>query len=567
MRLRMRLRNGPRIGAACLIVSMAIGLTSARADEAQDRSAQVDSLFKAWDKPASPGCALSIMKDGQIVYARGYGMADLEHDVKITPASVFHVASVSKQFTAASVLMLASEGKVSLDDEVRKYVPQLPDFGVPITIRHLIHHTSGLRDQWDLLGIAGWRYSLDLITDGDVLSVLSRQKQLNFAPGSKHLYSNTGFTLLAQIVKNVSGQSFRAFTRDRIFLPLGMTHTHFRDNHAEIVQDIAYGYKRTGDGFELSIPNFDTVGATSLLTTVEDLARWDENFYSHILGGAALAAQLEDRGRLNDGTSLNYAGGLEINRYRGQKIVEHSGGDAGYRAHLARFPDQHFSVALTCNIAEAAPAVLARRIADIYLANALATRGANLSAVLAPQPGEEQLARWVGLYTERDEGDRVFVVTSSNGKLQGNIGVYGRASTMDAIGADRFRYPINPRTEVAFEEGKAGGPAEVTTYLDGRKAHHYVRVPPYNPSDSELQQFAGTYRADEVDMPYEVVVKGRQLSVRSLKTRDVTLMPVTADLFDGGGMRVRFTRNAEGAVSGALLSTFRVYDMRFERSR
>jgi CubicO group peptidase (beta-lactamase class C family) len=471
-------------GVAGLILLVTIDGTVAHADEAQDRAAQVDSLFKAWDKPTSPGCDLSIMKDGQVVYARGYGMADLEHDVKISPASVFHVASVSKQFTAAAVLMLASEGRLSLDDEVRKHVPQLPDFGVPITIRHLLHHTSGLRDQWDLLGIAGWRYSLDLITDGDVMAVLSRQKNLNFAPGSKHLYSNTGFTLLAQIVQNVSGQSFRTFTRDRIFVPLGMTHTHFRDNHAEIVKDIAYGYKRTGDGFELSIPNFDTVGATSLLTTAEDLARWDENFYSHSLGGAALAAQLEEPGQLNDGTRLNYAGGLEINRYRGLRVVEHSGGDAGYRAHLARFPDQHFSVVLLCNLAETAPAVLVRRIADIYLANALAVRGANRRPVLAEQPVEEQLGKWVGLYTEREEGDRVFVVTSSDGKLQGNISMFGKASAMEAVGTDRFRYPINPRTEAAFEEGKAGGPPEVTTYLDGKKAHHYVRVPPYSPTDT-----------------------------------------------------------------------------------
>ena len=563
----MGLRMGAGFSVAGLILLVTIEGTVAHADEAQDRAAQVDSLFKAWDKPASPGCALSIMKDGQVVYARGYGMADLEHDVKISPASVFHVASVSKQFTAAAVLMLASEGRLSLDDEVRKHVPQLPDFGVPITIRHLLHHTSGLRDQWDLLGIAGWRYSLDLITDGDVMAVLSRQKNLNFAPGSKHLYSNTGFTLLAQIVQNVSGQSFRTFTRDRIFVPLGMTHTHFRDNHAEIVKDIAYGYRRSGDGFELSIPNFDTVGATSLLTTAEDLARWDENFYSHSLGGAALAAQLEEPGQLNDGTKLNYAGGLEINRYRGLRVVEHSGGDAGYRAHLARFPDQHFSVVLLCNLAETAPAVLVRRIADIYLANALAVRGANRRPVLAEQPVEEQLGKWVGLYTEREEGDRVFVVTSSDGKLQGNISMFGKASAMEAVGTDRFRYPINPRTEAAFEEGKAGGPPEVTTYLDGKKAHHYVRVPPYSPTDTELQRFAGIYRAEEVDMPYEVIVKGPQLAVRSLKSRDVTLVPVTADLFDGGGMRVRFTRNAEGAVSGALLSTYRVYDLRFEKSQ
>jgi CubicO group peptidase (beta-lactamase class C family) len=549
------------------IVFVAIGWTAALADEAQDKSTQVDSLFKEWDKATSPGCALSIMTDGHIVYERGYGMADLDHDIKITPTSVFHVASVSKQFTAASILILANEGKLSLDDEVGKYVSRLPDFGVPITIRHLLHHTSGLRDQWDLLGIAGWRYSLDLITDRDVLAVLSRQKKLNFTPGSEFLYSNTGFTLLAQIVQKVSGQSFRNFTRDRIFAPLGMTHTHFRDNHAEIVKDIAYGYRRAGDSFELSIPNFDTVGATSLLTTVQDLALWDENFYSHAVGGPTLAAQLEERGTLNDGTILNYAAGLEINTYRGQRVVEHSGGDAGYRAHLTRFSDQHFSIALLCNVANIAPAMLTRRIADIYLSDVLASdTGASPSAALAPLPGEQDLAKWVGLYTEHDQGDRVFAVSFNGGKLHSSLGLYGKALVMEATGAGRFRYPSDPRVEVVFQENDTEGSVALTTYLDGKKQHHYLRAPPYNPTDAELQQFVGTYRSDEVDMPYDVTIKGRQLSVHSLKSPDMILRPVAADLFDGGGARVRFTRNAEGAISGALLSTFRVYDLRFERS-
>ena len=205
-----------------LIAAITAGWTGfATAADSPAESAQVDQLFTEWDKPASPGCALAVMRDGHIIYERGYGMADLDHDVKITPTTVFHVASMSKQFTAASVLTLAQEGKLSLDDQARKYVPELPDFGVPITLRHLLHHTSGLRDQWELLAIAGWRYSLDLITDADVLAVLSRQKTLNFPPGSKFLYSNTGFTLLAQAVKHVSGQSFRAFTSSRLFFAAG----------------------------------------------------------------------------------------------------------------------------------------------------------------------------------------------------------------------------------------------------------------------------------------------------------------------------------------------------------
>ena len=324
-------------------------------------SESVDELFEKWDSTASPGCALSVMKGGQIVYKCGYGMADLDQDIPIRPDTVFHVASVSKQFTATAIVLLAQEGKLSLDDEVRKYVPELPDFGVPITLRHLIHHTSGLRDQWALLGLAGWRYSLDLITDDDVLQVMARQKAMNFQPGEEHLYCNTGYTLLAQVVKRVSGRSFRDFTTERIFRPLGMQRTHFRDDHAEVVKHQAYGYERAKDSFRLSVTNFDTVGATSLLTTVEDLALWDENFYEPRVGGNALIQQLLRRGKLNNGKELDYAFGLVHGKYRGLATVDHGGADAGYRADLLRFPEQHFSVACLCNLADTNPGQLTEK--------------------------------------------------------------------------------------------------------------------------------------------------------------------------------------------------------------
>ena len=537
------------------------------AADSPDQSAQVDRLFAEWDKPDSPGCALAVMKDGRIIYERGYGMADLDHDVKITPASVFHVASVSKQFTAASVLMLAQEGKLSLDDQARQFVPELPDFGMPITLRHLMHHTSGLRDQWDLLGLAGWRYSLDLITDADVLAVLSRQKALNFPPGSKYLYSNSGFTLLAQAVKHISGQTFRMFTRNRIFLPLGMSHSHFRDDHAEIVKDMAWGYAPRGGGFGLSIPNFDTVGATSLLTTVEDLALWDENFYTARIGGRALIDQLQQRGILNDGTELNYAGGLEIRKYRGLNIVDHAGSDAGYKADLLRFPDQHFSVALLCNLASINPGLLSRRIADIYLASSFgAGGGPAIVPALSPQPDSEQLKKWAGLYIDPDESDRIMRVRLGGGYLQSGLDADGRLSDLEATGDARFRYIQAPQTELVFQIGENGAPTTLTTYIDGKMQYHYSRAPSYAPTEAQLQEFAGVYRSDEVDIPYEVILREGKLLIRSLKSSDIPLLPVSTDLFNGRGNRIRFTRDAQGKVAAAVLNTSRVYNFRFERS-
>ncbi len=215
------------------------------ANVSAEQSKKVDEIFAKWDRTDSPGCALSAMQGGKIIYKRAYGMANLDHDVILTTDTPFHVASISKQFTAASIVLLEQDGKLSFDDDVHKYIPELPDFGAKITIRNLLHHTSGLRDQWDLLELAGWRYSLDLITNEDVMSVVVRQKALNFAPGSEYSYSNTGFTLLGEIVKRVSGKSLREFTTERIFVPLGMTSTHFRDDHAEIIKHQAYGIRTT----------------------------------------------------------------------------------------------------------------------------------------------------------------------------------------------------------------------------------------------------------------------------------------------------------------------------------
>ena len=375
---------------------------------APDMVKQVDKVFAKWARADSPGCALGIYQGGQVVYKRGYGMEDLNEDVRITPGTVFHVASMSKQFTAASIVLLAQQGKLSLDDDVRKYIPELPDFGSKITIRNLVHHTSGLRDQWALLQLAGWRYSKDLITDEDVMSMMTRQKELNFKPGERHVYSNTGYTLMGLIVKRVSGMTLREFTTNNIFLPLGMTHTHFRDDHAEILKHNAVGYEQElGKPFEISITNFDTVGATSLQTTVEDLQLWDENFYHPKLGGDAFVQQMLERGKLNNGEQLDYAFGLVLGKYKGLPTVDHAGGDAGYRSDMTRFPEQHFSVAVLCNSAETDPTGLVRQVADIVLATeikaaevatpakeAVASTAANPAAAMVPTA--EQTARFTG---------------------------------------------------------------------------------------------------------------------------------------------------------------------------
>lgn len=527
-------------------------------------SERVDQLFEAWSNKDSPGCAVAVMRDGNVVYQRGFGMANLAHGIAITPSTVFHSASVSKQFAAFAILLLSSEGKLSLDDEVHKYVPELPDFGAPITLRHLLHHTSGIRDHWELLGLAGWRYSRDLITDDDILAIVSRQQDLNFQPGEEHLYCNTGYALLAQVVKRVSGQSLRAFTTERIFEPLGMRRTFFRDNYAEVVRDVADGYVGTESGVEISNTNFDTVGATSLLTTVEDLALWDENFYHARVGGPDVIAQMIEPGRLNDGSDTGYASGLGIGTYRGLPIVEHTGGDAGFRSDLIRFPEQHVSVAILANLASIVPSNLVRRVADIYLANVLQPVSTPAPNPF-PQPDATTLELLTGYYAEARLGGRVARLAARDGKLLGGYDIDHDGYALEAVDDRRFRFSDFPASEIELEQEKGEPATSLTSYQEGKRRHQYRRLPAYTPSPTELADLAGTYRPVENDMPYEVKVGEAGLVFKSVKSQAITLTAVAPDHFLGDGDRITFTRDGDGRIIGALLNSGRVRNFRFER--
>lgn len=549
------------------ILTVAQDAPAAKKEAQRDLHQQVDKIFAKWDTSVSPGCALSVIKDGQIIYKRGYGMADLDHDIPITPETVFHVASISKQFTAAAIILLAQEGKISLDDDVRKYITELPDFGVRITIRHLIHHTSGLRDQWSLLGLAGWRYSLDLITDDDVLDVISRQKELNFTPGAEYVYCNTGFTLLAQIVKRVSGESLREFTLKRIFQPLGMKSSHFRDDHAEIVKNIAYGYV-DGEGsatYRLSVTNFDTVGATSLLTTVEDLAHWDENFYHPKVGGPEfLKQQLED-GKLNSGKLIDYAFGLSLGKYRGLPTVGHGGADAGYRADFLRFPEQHFAVACLCNKGETNPGELTQRVADIYLA-ADFKEPAPVHSAAAPQSvpvAAERLAQYPGLYFKKDD-ERAVRVTVKTGKVSLAFSG-GGGREMTALSERRFRLANGPG-ELTFAD-TAGGPAQqLSIHFPGaKKPDVYLRVAEFQPTPNELAAFAGSYVSQEIDPVYRIVVENGSLVLKRLKSKPEKLEPTIADTFWGLNGDLHFQQGPGGKITGFILNAGRVKNFHFAK--
>ncbi len=335
-------------------------------------AAKVDQLFAEWNKPDSPGAAVAVTRESKVIYKQGYGTANLEYDIPITPATIFDIASVSKQFAAFAITTLAHKGKLSLDDDIRVHLPDVPDFGNTITIRHLLHHTSGLRDWVQSLVIAGVAME-DVISFKHILKMARHQKALNFEPGEAYLYSNTGYNLLAEILERVTGDSFREWTDANIFKPLAMTNSHFHDDHQMILKNRAYSYLSVeNSGFKHAVNNTTALGSSSLYSTVEDLAKWMLNFDNTQIGEQTVIDRMHQRGVLNNGERISYALGLSIGEYRELKTVGHSGSWRGFRSHLIRFPDQKFGVVILCNLDTFNPLRLAQKVADIYLTDVLA---------------------------------------------------------------------------------------------------------------------------------------------------------------------------------------------------
>jgi CubicO group peptidase (beta-lactamase class C family) len=397
---------------------------------------RVDSVFAMYDNTRSPGCAVGVIHKGEFVFRRGYGMANLEYGIPLASSSVFRIGSTSKQFTAAAMVLLAQDGRISLNDDIRKYLPELPDYGVQVTIRHLLHHTSGIRDYLTLAYLAGLRDD-DFFTDEDVVTMLSRQRELNFSPGGEHLYSNSGYFLLSQIVKRVTGVSLKQYAQERLFGPLGMANTHFHDDHTHIVPQRATGYAPSDSGFRISITTLEMVGDGGIFTSVDDLLEWDRFFYApsvydlHLDRPNDFWTVMLTRGVLNKGDTLNYALGLTHGEYRGLKVISHGGAFVGFRAEMMRFPEQSFTVICLCNLSRSHPTALARQVADIYLGDLMGPKpdpqdgssaagsGERESEPLPLSPG--QLAEYTGTYYSA-ELDVTYRISLANGDLRLEVG-------------------------------------------------------------------------------------------------------------------------------------------------
>jgi CubicO group peptidase (beta-lactamase class C family) len=525
---------------------------------------RINQLFAQYSEKDVPGAAIAVIQNGKIQYKNGFGMANLEYDIPITPSTIFHIASVSKQFTVFSILLLEKEGKLSLDDNIRKYIPEVPDFGKIITLRNLANHTSGLRDQWNLLGMAGWRLD-DVITKEQILKLVSKQKELNFNPGDEFVYCNTGYTLLAEVVARVSGKTFPEYTEEFIFKPLNMTNTLFYDDHEKIVKNRAYSYKGAGKGYKKSVLSYANVGATSLFTTVEDLSLWTLNFENPVVGNQDIFNKMSQKAVLNKGDTIEYALGQVINKYKGLNMVSHGGADAGYRTFLGRFPDQKFSVIVFSNDASNDPGKLAMKVADVYLKDEIKTEGKDDKKEIKENKSSvntDTLKAYVGQY-ELQPGF-IITITEENGNI------YGQATgqqkmELKAISSNEFSV-IGVDAKLTFHR-------DIDNKINLLKLHQggvfdAQRMKPFDKSSVRLGEYAGQFHSDELSTEYTFVIKNDTLVATHSRLSDIKMTPAKTDVFNGDKWffgQTEFIRDKNKSVIGCKVSSGRVRNIWFKK--
>jgi CubicO group peptidase (beta-lactamase class C family) len=547
--------------ASC--VSLVAALSAFDGRSVAPDPAKVDAVFARWTAQ-TPGCAVGVAEDGKAVLEKAYGMADLEHDVPNAADTIFEAGSVSKQFTAAAVLLLAREGKLSLDDQARKYVPELPDYGKPLTIRHMLTHTSGLRDWGAVEEIAGWPRTSRVYTHAHVLDIVSRQKSLNFEPGTNWSYCNTGYNLAAIIVSRVSGMPFSEFCRLRIFEPLGMTRTSWRDDFRRIVKGRAIAYSEAKDGYRQNMPFENVHGNGGLLTTVGDLLRWNENAVTQKVGDEAFLRDELQPGRFNDGKSHDYALGLYIRTFMGVPEVGHSGSTAGYRAYLARYPKQHASVAVLCNVSTGNADRAAHQVAALYLTDAIVAQTRGVVDLGHDDIRLPAMSSYPGLYRNALTGVPLSLLA---GKAVGTLEIEGATPPENTVTYNGERsgetvfQPLDGGRMFYFRGGKSLRVANANGTIEA-----FERVEKATPAASELLEFVGTYSSDEAETVLEVAVSGSNLVVKRRPDTTIALRPVYKDAFSGQSLGlVRFRRDSAGSVTALSVVLDRVWDLRFKR--
>jgi CubicO group peptidase (beta-lactamase class C family) len=528
----------------------------------------VDELFAKWNRPDSPGCSLAIIKDGEIIYERGYGMADLERNIALKADSVFDIGSVGKQFTAMLIAMLARRGALNLGDSIRKHIPEIPEYAQAITIRHLVHHISGLRDYTALLYFSGRRIE-NFYYEEELLDLICRQKELNFRPGDEFEYSNTNYVLLGVIAKRVTGKSLPAMFQEYILNPLSMRSTSFNDDAGRIVKNRAIGYSPQEDGFRNDMSFNGGFGDGMILTTVEDLFLWDQNFYHNKLGngGNELVQEIITPGALNTGEGLDYAFGLRIDKYKGLRRIGHAGEWAGYRSDYLRFPEQKFSVICLANLSSIEPRRLTEQVANLYLGN-MFTEGEQLADQKETQKADNfielttsQIEYMSGVYYDQKKGEYLKLIVKED-KFTGEG--FGLSFPIVATGPMNLLALQTPsEIEIGLDKPKPGTPLTISVKFGGGKPIQFEKMAITSISPAQYGEYVGIYHSEELNAIYQILLDGERLCFRRGYSAPETLEPVTLDFFRAGEFHFVFESDEHKRVCGFQLRAGMMKAIRF----
>jgi CubicO group peptidase (beta-lactamase class C family) len=547
---------------------MLFGLTQLTAQTLPDSLVKkIDSLFHRWDTKTTPGAVIGIIRNDSLIYAKGYGMANLEYAIPNSPETIFHMASVSKQFTAYATLLLVKQGRLNLDDDIHKYLPWVPDFKEKITVRHLLNHTSGIRDQWQLLAITGTRLD-DVITQDQIIKILSKQQALNSKPGERYNYSNSGFTMLSEIVKSVSGKTLRQFSDSAIFKPLGMNSTHVHDDYTEIVKNRAYSYQRKNSSqFSNSILSYSNSGATSLFTNINDLSKWVMNFYTPVAGDAKLIEQLTERSKLNNGKELNYALGIIVNQYKGWKQYTHNGSDAGFRTYLSVFPELKTGVIVFSNLGDFDFTKI-NAMTDMLIKENSSVKEALKKPVadssMADLKDINSVQKYLGNYINDEGSQLTFAVIKD--RLVYRLGV--ETKILVPKGKDAFVNLDEPQFTGNFSINGKDTMVNITTpdrsYTMKKLSNSIPKT------DDQLKKYTGTYYCPELDCNYSIILKDHVLYLTNPKYNDIKISMRGDDHLDTGywWMSHLFViRNNKNDISGFEVNAGRILHLKFNKVR
>lgn len=531
----------------------------------------VDSIFSEWDNTDTPGAALGIIKDGNLIYFKGYGLANLEYDIPITDSTIFRIGSTSKQFTAACIILLAKQKKLSLEDKLISYFPEFPEYAEKITIRDLLNHTSGIRDYLTISYLKGLE-SEDYYRDKNIMDWLINQNELNFEPGQEYKYSNSGYWLLGKIVEKVSGKNMADFAQEEIFIPLGMYNTHFHNDHNKIVKNRASGYDQTDDGFKISMTTLDMIGDGGIFTNIKDIKTWDDAYYNSEVLNKEFWDLMTQKGILNNGEVLDYASGLFIGEYKGLKTVRHAGGFVGFKAELLRFPEQKLSIVIFANRKDARPQAIANQVADIILKNSFIENDGKIQNEIKEMKNnsfiilsEAEVNKHTGNYwNDNDLYARKIYVKNDTLRYYRNE---GNESKLMPISKNEFKM-MNTSNDVLVRFDNYTTPS-MTVIINKGKPVFFNKYQPKAYTSEKLAEFQGNYYSEEIDVSYSLKLENEILMLYINGNKKSPLKSLKKkNIFKNDNYGVfQFTNDQQGNIVGFQLDSYsgRAKNLKFER--